>query len=64
MVLRIGVKDGKEATARAAVAAAARGCAGWFQQLRGEWNLSTGKPLGVSTDARRKVRVAPQAPAK
>ena len=59
MVLRIGVKDGKEATARAAVAAAARGCAGWFQQLRGEWNLSTGKPLGVSSDARRKVRVSP-----
>ena len=59
MVLRIGVKDGKEATARAAVAAAARGCAGWFQQLRGEWNLSTGKPLGVPSDARRKVRIAP-----
>jgi len=61
MVLRIGVKDGKEATARAAVAAAARGCAGWFQQLRAEWNLSIGKPLGVQDGvARKKVRVAPQ----
>ena len=62
MVLRIGVKDGKEATARAAVAAAARGCVGWFQQLRGEWNLSTGKPLGQNASqsvVRRKVRVAP-----
>ena len=62
MVLRIGVKDGKEATARAAVAAAARGCAEWFRQLRGEWNLSTGKPLGqnaAQSVVRRKVRVAP-----
>jgi DNA-directed RNA polymerase subunit L len=60
MVLRIGVKDGKEATARAAVAAAARGCAGWFQQLRGAWNMGTGKPLGVESVARKNVRVAPQ----
>ncbi len=58
MVLRIGVKDGKESTARAAVAAAARGCAGWFQQLRGEWNVATGKPASQNV-MRRKVRVAP-----
>lgn len=64
MVLRIGVKDGKEATARAAVAAAARGCAGWFQQLRIEWNAATGKPVSASSDVRRKVRVAPQSQAK
>jgi len=51
MVLRIGVKDGKEATARAAVAAAARGCAEWFKQLRGEWNLANGSPLGTSAAA-------------
>ena len=59
MVLRVGVKDGKEATARAAVAAAARGCAEWFQQLRAEWSGAIGKPLGVAQDTRRKVRVAP-----
>ena len=64
MVLRIGVKDGKEATARAAVAAAARGCSEWFQQLRGEWNLGMGKPAGVAASAaqgvRRPVRIAPK----
>lgn len=64
MVLRIGVKDGKEATARAAVAAAARGCVGWFQKLGGEWKLSTGISGGVSSDANRKVRVAPKSAAK
>ena len=61
MVLRVGVKDGKESTARAAVAAAARGCAEWFQQLRGEWNLSMGKPLGVAQRSiAKKPRVAAQ----
>jgi DNA-directed RNA polymerase subunit L len=64
MVLRIGVKDGKEATARAAVAAAARGCVGWFQKLGGEWKLSTGNLGGASSDANRKVRVAPKSAAK
>jgi len=37
MVLRIGVEDGQESTARLAVAAAARGCATLFQQLRSQW---------------------------
>jgi DNA-directed RNA polymerase subunit L len=37
MVLRIGVEDGQESTARLAVAAAAHGCATLFQQLRVQW---------------------------
>lgn len=42
MVLRIGVEDGEEATARLAFAAAARGCVEMFQQLRNAWRSSTG----------------------
>jgi DNA-directed RNA polymerase subunit L len=64
MVLRIGVKDGKEATARAAVAAAARGCAGWFNQLGGQWMASTGKSPDVSSNENRKVRISPQTQSK
>jgi DNA-directed RNA polymerase subunit L len=42
MVLRIGVADGQESTARAAVAAAARGCVGLFQQMRRAWRKALG----------------------
>ncbi len=42
MVLRIGVEDGQEATARAAVAAAARGCAAFFKTVRDEWRQVNG----------------------
>ena len=47
MVLRIGVQSGKEGDARAAVAAAARGCAAMFESLGQEWNSFTGaaKPV-------------------
>ena len=44
MLLRVGVEDGQEMTAREAVAAAARGCAELFRQLRANW-------LGVSGTA-------------
>lgn len=37
MMLRIGVEDGQEVTARAALAAAARGCAEMFRNLRVNW---------------------------
>lgn len=52
MVIRIGVEDGKESTARAAIAAAARGCVGLFQAMRQAWAASAagagaaGKPVG------------------
>jgi DNA-directed RNA polymerase subunit D len=42
MVLRIGVDDGQEATARAALQAAARGCASFFAQTKNEWMRVTG----------------------
>jgi DNA-directed RNA polymerase subunit L len=42
MVLRIGVEDGQEATARAALAAAARGCAAYFKTVRDEWRQVNG----------------------
>jgi len=37
MLLRIGVEDGNEFTARAAIAAAARGCRGLFQGWLNQW---------------------------
>jgi DNA-directed RNA polymerase subunit L len=37
MILRIGVQDDNESTARQAVAAAAKGCVEMFQNMRGAW---------------------------
>jgi DNA-directed RNA polymerase subunit L/DNA-directed RNA polymerase alpha subunit len=37
MLLRIGVEDGKESSARAAIAQAARACAGMFRSWRENW---------------------------
>jgi DNA-directed RNA polymerase subunit L/DNA-directed RNA polymerase alpha subunit len=52
MVLRIGVEDGEEATARLALAEAAKGCVNMFQKLRASWRAATGAPeLPVSTPA-------------
>jgi DNA-directed RNA polymerase subunit L/DNA-directed RNA polymerase alpha subunit len=48
MVLRIGVEDGEERTARLAFSQAAKGCADMFQQLRNAWRSSTGAPAAVS----------------
>lgn len=42
MVLRIGVEDGDEATARKAFAMAARGCADMFRKIRESWMRATG----------------------
>jgi DNA-directed RNA polymerase subunit L len=44
MVLRIGVEDGEEATARLALAEAAKGCVDMFQKLRAAWRAATGAP--------------------
>jgi DNA-directed RNA polymerase subunit L/DNA-directed RNA polymerase alpha subunit len=44
MILRIGVLDGKEETARKALAAAAKGCAALFKELRMAWESAIGAP--------------------
>jgi len=48
MLLRIGTDDGKELTARAAIAVAARGCKAMFQELLRLW---TGTGTGLATVA-------------
>jgi DNA-directed RNA polymerase subunit L/DNA-directed RNA polymerase alpha subunit len=45
MVIRIGVTDGQEATARAVLEEAARGCAAIFQNVRDEWMRLHGKTV-------------------
>jgi DNA-directed RNA polymerase subunit L/DNA-directed RNA polymerase alpha subunit len=64
MILRIGVEDGEEATARFALAEAAKGCVDMFQKLRVAWRAVTGAPAistgPVSKTVRRKIpKVAP-----
>lgn len=64
MLLRVGVEDGKESTARLAVATAAKGCRELFKNLRMEWRRLVGAPSlnqeqapsaqGIPTPARRR----------
>jgi DNA-directed RNA polymerase subunit L len=56
MVLRIGVEDGQELTARKAFAQAAKGCVDMFRELRSSWRAATGEaPLpSLSATAARK----------
>jgi DNA-directed RNA polymerase alpha subunit len=56
MVLRIGVEDGEEATARLAFAEAAKGCVDMFQKLRASWRSVTGAPTVPSGPATKVVR--------
>ncbi len=64
MVLRIGVSDGEEMTARAAFAAAARGCSDMFKQMRSAWMRATGtatatpsiKPIAPPPGTGRPIR--------
>lgn len=50
MVLRIGVEDGQELTARQAFAQAAKGCVDMFRQLRSAWRAANGEaPLPTLT---------------
>jgi DNA-directed RNA polymerase subunit L len=44
IVLRIGVEDGEEATARLALAEAAKGCVEMFRKLRSSWREAIGLP--------------------
>jgi DNA-directed RNA polymerase subunit L len=50
MVVRIGVEDGKEETARRAFAQACKGCAEMFESLRSAWQAASG---GARTASRR-----------
>ena len=66
MVLRIGVQDGEESTARKAFAEAVKGCVEIFQNLRQEWkNVGAGagagagattKEVGIKNAKMRKIR--------
>jgi hypothetical protein len=55
MILRIGVADGNEDTARLAIATAARGCENMFRELRQAWNNSSSSsiPSRMGTALRR-----------
>ncbi len=58
MVLRIGVKDGNESSARKAFSQAAKGCVQIFQSLRTAWRNSIGSPMipsSISKTIRRKT---------
>lgn len=64
IILRIGVEDGEEATARLALAEAAKGCVDMFQKLRVAWQTATGSsvPVAASNVVRRRgPKVAPVA---
>lgn len=56
MILRIGVEDGEEATARLAFAEAAKGCVDMFQKLRTAWRSTTGAPTLPSGPASKSIR--------
>lgn len=61
MVLRIGVESGKESDARAAIAAAARGCAAMFETMSVEWKGFVGsaaKPVVKASAAAKPVMKA------
>jgi len=53
IILRIGVEDGEEATARLALATAAKGCVDMFQKLRVAWQTVTGEAIQPSLAVRR-----------
>ena len=54
MILRVGVADAKESTAKAAVATAARGCRALFQQMREAWEVATGSRPSMAPSASTK----------
>jgi DNA-directed RNA polymerase subunit L len=66
MLLRIGVADGKEATARSAVAAASRACVAIWRQYRDAWVRATGQQtpqVDKTAQAPRTLRIV-RAPSK
>lgn len=59
IVLRVGVEDGEESTARLAVAEAAKGCVGMFQEMRSAWKDAMGLQSAQPTQSvRRRTPVA------
>ena len=56
MVLRIGVEDGEEATARLALATAAKGCVEMFQNIRTAWRNAVGAPSLPTNTLTKQVR--------
>ena len=67
MVLRIGVEDGEEATARLAFAKAAMGCVDMFKTMRNAWRVATGAapiapPAPVAPVAPKAKKVALRIP--
>ena len=55
MLLRVGVADGQETTARVMVAKAAKGCADMFRQWRENWTQVNTRPMGSRTRASLRV---------
>jgi len=64
MVLRVGVEDGKEATARLAVATAAKGCRELFKEMRLGWRAMIGAPLLQAPVKKRLPMVGPASAVK
>jgi len=59
MVLRVGVADQREATAREAVGAAAAGCAAIFRQLKTTWEKTMAEATGRPVTPTRAISIAP-----
>lgn len=56
MVLRIGVEDGEESTARLALAEAAKGCVEMFQEIRKAWREAVGLPTILPGPSSKSIR--------
>jgi DNA-directed RNA polymerase subunit L len=56
MLLRIGVEDGEESTARMAVAEAAKGCVQMFQEMRAAWRSANGAPVLRGIESSKPLR--------
>ena len=64
MLLRIGVKDGSEQTAKLALETAVKGCTKMFQELRATWNNSYDSTSQISPPVRRTLARKPQVASK
>jgi DNA-directed RNA polymerase alpha subunit len=62
MVLRIGVKNGDEGVARAAVAAAAKGCIAMFEDLMRAWDVISNRAPASRPPTESIARSAPRRP--
>jgi len=62
MLLRIGVEDGSEGTARKAFAEACRGCAKIFNQMKSAWTRATGPAGGAGAGAAQTMTIRRKTP--